>query len=834
MSYEFVPTFLSNDASFCPCNISASDKSAMGDSDAWDLVGKRWETSDKYCESVMNLIMTFNGDARNGRGVTTIKGIGGFAGGVQGAWYPVDIAPRTDPSGHVLIPLQTAISTSVSSSTPVSRDVFGNPLLPETRLGKQQPTTPLISKGVSGNGPATAGADSDPIPGSGSTSTTAARLTHASDIANFVTPALVGTPGSSTPISTDRMTDTTTHISGEQLPPTLASSSMILPLPTGSISSTSTTSTGNTNVQSPDSSTAQSGPGPRPTPPPSTTASAHGPISTDAQAHYFNLRSEAGFLMVSLIPVLLATLLSIPIQILTSSISHMLPFRALSHSKGATAAQSLCVPRSGNVFTDPLTSARFLREFGDPLLLCSVLLSALSAVLVALSSETIRVAFMPFHCAGGGPGNVCPVGLRQSELPTRAVEGVLAAMAALVGVVAVLLARWRSGVAAEPWSVAALAALLPLRSELRALLLAVPGPGTVAGGGGLVGALEGRRFRLGWKVYAGADGRGTEVYGIDVVDDAEGRREDARPVPRLTVRDPPARKPVQEKQQRQQQNQKLTCGMFAGGETSELAWARVVFLVLITALLVLILYYENTQLDTAFEAFMDSQSFGVRILFTALGTVVGAFWGYYFSCASEYQVYQRMARTPQPARRSVLLAPPASVFAGLRQALFTTSDASAAHTALAALLAKFTPILFSAIPFRNTVTWRMHEACTWLAVAVLGYMLLVLSAQAAAPVVQRLGIDSWWQTRSMSRPGGGRYSSTPSQRMSVRPDSIAGCLYYVCDSAMLRDLEGLAMLGEKERARLVGDMGRVYVFGDMLGIDSRKRRVGIDYGLGEK
>lgn len=51
----------------------------------------------------------------------------------------------------------------------------------------------------------------------------------------------------------------------------------------------------------------------------------------------------------------------------------------------------------------------------------------------------------------------------------------------------------------------------------------------------------------------------------------------------------------------------------------------------ITGLLILILYYENTILDTPFEHFMDSQSYGVRILFTAFGTSVGGFWDYCFS-----------------------------------------------------------------------------------------------------------------------------------------------------------------------------------------------------------
>ena len=51
-----------------------------------------------------------------------------------------------------------------------------------------------------------------------------------------------------------------------------------------------------------------------------------------------------------------------------------------------------------------------------------------------------------------------------------------------------------------------------------------------------------------------------------------------------------------------------------------------VALVLTTSLLILILYYETTTLDTPSERFMDSQSLGVRILLTAFGTAVGTFW----------------------------------------------------------------------------------------------------------------------------------------------------------------------------------------------------------------
>ena len=73
----------------------------------------------------------------------------------------------------------------------------------------------------------------------------------------------------------------------------------------------------------------------------------------------------------------------------------------------------------------------------------------------------------------------------------------------------------------------------------------------------------------------------------------------------------------------------------------------------------------------------------------------------------------------------------------------------------------------------------MHEACTWLAVAVLSYMVFILVASLV-----------WSQKQS--RP-----------YMPVKTDTIVGYMYYLVRSGMLKEFEGLATLGRKERDRLV-------------------------------
>ena len=54
-------------------------------------------------------------------------------------------------------------------------------------------------------------------------------------------------------------------------------------------------------------------------------------------------------------------------------------------------------------------------------------------------------------------------------------------------------------------------------------------------------------------------------------------------------------------------------------------------LLLLCGLLGLILYYVTSKRHTAFEHFMLGQTFGSRVLFTALGVIISLFWDGYYS-----------------------------------------------------------------------------------------------------------------------------------------------------------------------------------------------------------
>ncbi|KAM7195028.1 hypothetical protein V8F33_006897 [Rhypophila sp. PSN 637] len=570
-----------------------------------------------------------------------------------------------------------------------------------------------------------------------------------------------------------------------------------------------------------------------------------GPIPPDIHDSFFNLRSEADYLLASLIPVLLATLLSIPVGMFTASINSLLPFRAMCPSvsgpkSGAEARDSICLPRGGgNIFySAPRTSLRFLRAFNDPLPLLNLILGVLSIVFVPMSSEILRLEFSKVNCDQLGmisdltTGPECAYGLRKSIYPIRFAEGILAGMAVVIIWMGLLLKKGKSGVASEPWSVAAVAGLAaalhepPLSgirpcdegdrtgiAEVARKQFPVYVDGKYMPDGEMESELAGMRFKLGY--FKGPEGGPGERYGILVVkkrpvDEINGG------LVRVTTKSPPQKRKAAVSRYISRTWSRLV------PETRQLL-VRIIALVLITGLFILILYYEVTILDTPFERFMDSQSFGVRVLFTGFGTAVSSFWEYYFNQVSESQLYQRLASGSQPAQSSINLSPPSNVFVGLWRS-FRTRDILSFNIALAALLAKFTPILFSNIPFRNTVTWKMHESCTWMAIVFLAYMILVLLGS----------IPCWRRLTGMMTRGRWKIPAKYSQcYLPVRPDTISACVYYVCDAKLLRDFAGTSLMGRQERDKLVNGMGKRYVFGDVVGA-SGKRRVGVDYYLFEE
>jgi len=347
-----------------------------------------------------------------------------------------------------------------------------------------------------------------------------------------------------------------------------------------------------------------------------TTVYEHGPLWSGPGTPEATYVTEGDFWLASVVPVLLSTLLSLVVGILSSSVKAMLPFRAMGRAEGAAAADSLCL--RPNHFLWPLVSLRFLYRLRDPLPLLSDVLSLLATVLIPLSSEILRVEVYR---------NRLGIGLQRSTGPSRAAEALLAVMAAVIAALGLMLFRWRSGVPSYPWSMVAMASLLPARGETRRLLLSLPTPtdGTsIIPTSQVADLLSEHRFRL---MYYRSDGSHHAEYGIGVtapVDDTGSIR--------LTKRDRP--KPREGKSRG---------GAGGGGLGAKLpqqlslsshmieSTLDAAFFLFLCSLLALLFYYENTSYDTSFERFLDSQKLGVRALFTTFGVAINLFWEYYLS-----------------------------------------------------------------------------------------------------------------------------------------------------------------------------------------------------------
>jgi len=329
-----------------------------------------------------------------------------------------------------------------------------------------------------------------------------------------------------------------------------------------------------------------------------------------ARPAHIVVASGSDYFAVYFLPVLLTALLSMPIRAVDAELKAMLPLRLLARPGGS--ADALALRPSAR-----LAGWRALLRHRDPLGPLGDALVLGAAALVSLSGETVGLKLR----------GTCLLRDRQSCLvtvaafagPARAAEAILAALAALVLALVVALARWRTGVAAHPSSVAAVCVLLQAPTAQEALRRVTVSAIDDDGDRRLREGLESTAFRLGW--YSPAPR--ADDYGL---------------VPVREVSSPGPSPPRNEKEAGRGGSLQRTRLKIKGSRLLKLGHLpQGVFLFVLCGLLTVVLYYENTEYsspnDNPFEYFMDSQEFGVRMLFTGCGVIVGLVWENLFSGA---------------------------------------------------------------------------------------------------------------------------------------------------------------------------------------------------------
>jgi hypothetical protein len=113
-------------------------------------------------------------------------------------------------------------------------------------------------------------------------------------------------------------------------------------------------------------------------------------------------------------------------------------------------------------------------------------------------------------------------------------------------------------------------------------------------------------------------------------------------------------------------------------------------------------------------------------------------------------------------------------------AAFVARDPFLGIVAATAVAAEFTPLLLANVPYLLTQTKDVHDACTWLAAAILLWM---------AGVVIYAAFFIRWPV------------------LPVHPDTVVGLMYYVTgDRRLGRLFDGMGLLGDEELRRRVEGM----------------------------
>ncbi|KAL8955985.1 MAG: hypothetical protein Q9193_006349 [Seirophora villosa] len=222
--------------------------------------------------------------------------------------------------------------------------------------------------------------------------------------------------------------------------------------------------------------------------------------------------------------------------------------------------------------------------------------------------------------------------------------------------------------------------------------------------------------------------------------------------------------------------------------------------------------------DTGFERFMDSQTFGVTFMFTAIGVLIKMYWAVLDDNLRATHPYRLLLHASWPssapsARESILASPPTDPFLGLVSSLQRKAW-SQSWLSLVAISTEPLIIALANIPFKAQATFEAYRVSTYVAIGVLSLMLLGL-----------LGVLNVLREERVS-------GEEAMRGIEVAGDRAVGSLMrLLCGSSMLSDLRGLAEMGTEGRDSVVMGWQKRYNMGDVVGVDGAERW-GIDeYGF---
>jgi hypothetical protein len=327
------------------------------------------------------------------------------------------------------------------------------------------------------------------------------------------------------------------------------------------------------------------------------------------------------YVLVSFVPLILATFYIIPWKILDNTIREMEPFYQLSQPGGATAENSLCLDYATSfLFTTPFKSIRN----GHAIVLWSSLTSLAVIFLPSLVSEALFVSTTGICTPDVRDRNCHSVWAVYPKL-IRAIQALLSFIAVLLILMIIYGYRRNSGVYSEPLSIAGLASLLSNSSVLETFQMI----DSTTKKRELQRLLAGKRFAI--SEFSALGKR--ECYGVTELEPETPAAITRKWLPRKKGRfkrmnNPDRKSPSDLDRTAEEDVMKPRLRISRVWCDIRLKLYYYLAILFLGGLFILIAFYFFTRGDSGFELWMDSGTYGLRFAWTGLGTAIKLFFNY--------------------------------------------------------------------------------------------------------------------------------------------------------------------------------------------------------------
>ncbi|TKA83787.1 hypothetical protein B0A55_00052 [Friedmanniomyces simplex] len=448
--------------------------------------------------------------------------------------------------------------------------------------------------------------------------------------------------------------------------------------------------------------------------------------------------------------VLIAVIYRMIWTVINNNFNLVEPFRQLNESNGAVAERALfSFYQTHSNLLGPLP-ALLKRRWALALVGTTYLVACL---MPALGSEAIYVD-TDWGCPHPMEGmNSCQAQMTADATVLRIMQGLLAFAALTLLILISLLLLTKTGLPANPSSMATIASLMRNPALLDDLNEIPPDADATH----MRQALTGRRYKLdAYKTAAGEYGYGiVPVYG-------NGQDEQSHT---------PGYAPL------------------AGAATSSRSHRFrimdfVLPLVVTGSFGVVLAYYLDGKHD-GFNNFFSSNTFGPRFILTFAATVVASLWKTVEQSAVIVAPYTRLAHHPSSAKSTILFTPHNTPFLATITAIWNRYFLAAVLT-FVTLTAEALNIVISGVPYATGQTITQFLVSIYMSLAILGVMVVV-------SVVVIL-------------------SRRREPRMPRKPETVGAVMSYLATSRMLQDFDGVDWQDGAERDRRIRLVGKRYTF----------------------